>query len=357
MAEPSEPLEQEKNEYYFGLPSKPRLVARSNFATPWSLEWCENYVVRKAISVIGEQHVAQDILDKYDPSKITTCLGESMVDWTTIDVIRIGTEHSTSDPIVLWVGVLPGSLSWQEGVEVACRCRRLLLEAGLDMHCEIRESVVKRMTSVPVIPLGEGMDPSLSATLSGQAIAAEKSPTKEGTLGLYLSVDSVPCALVARHVVGEDDGPLDGYHVIMPGQTTYEAIRKQQKEDLAVCTTRAGKDACLKLGKHLGQLEQLGSRRIGHVLFSPPRVPIPRSDFSNQLWLPDYALIALDEERLPFGSLSNMVQIQMTFRQLRLIRQYHSGREQPTKPLHLHGTFTPGDHRVVAKYGRSTGLT
>lgn len=344
-----------------GLPSKPRLVGRSNYpATPWSQAWSDGYVVRKAISVIGKPHVVQDILTKYDPAKIINCLAD--IDWTTIDVVRIGTQHSTSDPIILWVGVVPGSLSWHKGVEVTYRCRSVLLKAGLDIHCEIRESIVKRTasSSVPVLLLEEGIEPSLSATLGGQAIAAERSPTREGTLGLYLSVGSVQCALVSRHVItGDDDdyNSLSGQHVIMPGQITYEAISNQQKENLAAYTTQDDKEDYLKLGIYLRQLEELSSRRIGHILFSPPRIPIPRPDHSNDHWLPDYAVIALDKGRLS-GSLSNTVQVHITPRQLRLMQQYHPGRKQAaTKPLHLQGTFTPGDHRVVGKYGKSTELT
>jgi hypothetical protein len=268
-------------------------VARSNFATPWSQESSDGWVDRKFISNIGKLDITQDILAKYDPDQIIACLGN--VDWTTIDVIRIGTQHSTSDPIILWVGVVPGSLSWQEGVKIACRCRKVLLEAGLDIHCEIRESIVKRTVSVSAISLQEGRVPSLSAMLGGQAIAAERTPTKEGTLGLYLLVGGVQCALVSRHVVGENDhASLSGQHVIMPGQSTYQAICNQQKEDLAACTTQNDTEACQKLGTHLRQLEELSSRRIGQILLSPPRVPTTPAGYRNP-WLPDSALIALDK--------------------------------------------------------------
>jgi len=52
------------------LPSKPRLVARSNFATPWSQKRRDGCVVRRVISVIGEQPIVHDILDKFNPDKI-----------------------------------------------------------------------------------------------------------------------------------------------------------------------------------------------------------------------------------------------------------------------------------------------
>jgi len=61
---------------------------------------------------------------------IMTCLAD--IDRTTIDVVRIGTQqHLGHHPVV---GVVPGSLSWQKGVEVAYRYRSVLLEAGLDIH-------------------------------------------------------------------------------------------------------------------------------------------------------------------------------------------------------------------------------
>jgi len=198
--------------------------------------------------------------------------------------------------------------------------------------------------------------------LGGQAIAAERTPTKEGTLGLYLLVGGAPCALVSRHVVGENDhGSLSGQHVIMPGQTTYEAICNQQKENLAACITKDDKEACQKLGNHLGQLEELASRRIGHVLISPPCVPTTRPGYSSP-WLPDYALVALDKGRLydslsNTDGLSNTVQVHVNFRQLRLMSKYRPNQKQPTQPLRLKDTFTPGGGQVVGKHGRSTDLT
>jgi len=138
------------------------------------------------------------------PDKIIACLVD--IDWTTIDMVRIGTQVDTSDPIILWVGVAPGSLSWQQGVEIACCCRKVLLKAGLDIHCEIRESIVKRTASVILFHEGNDLSlRSLSAALGGQAIAGEKTPTKEGTLGLYLLVGGVKCALVSRHAVSDDN--------------------------------------------------------------------------------------------------------------------------------------------------------
>ncbi|KAK0611149.1 hypothetical protein B0T14DRAFT_500309 [Immersiella caudata] len=355
MADMVEPSEEEKILYYYGLPSRPRLVARSNFANLWTQEWEDNHLIPKFIGPIGKPDVVQDIRHKYDPDKIIDCL--IGIDWTTIDMVRIGTLFNTSDPIILWVGVTPGSLSWQQGVKAARCCRKVLLKAGLDIHCEIRESIVKRTASV--IPSQKGNDlslRSLSAALGGQAIAGERTLTKEGTLGLYLLVDGVKCALVSRHAVsGDDSGSLVSQHVIMPGQKTYQTIYDDTEANLATATTQDGKAAYHKLLTHLNLLREPSSRRIGRIIFSPPRVPVARLGY-NSPWLPDYALVALDKERLDKG-LCNTIQIDTTIQCRQLMRKYHPNLHLPTGPLQLEGTFLPKDHKVVGKQGRSTGLT
>ncbi|GAB1312089.1 hypothetical protein MFIFM68171_02299 [Madurella fahalii] len=349
----AEPSEEEKAHYYHGLPSIPRLVARSNFTTSWAPMWEDNHPVRKTISIIGKQDVVQNIRDKYEPENIIPCLAD--IDWTTIDMVRIGTKGNTSDPIILWVGVKPGSLSWEKGIEVACCCRTVLLEAGLDIHCEIRESNVQRAASVisSWSQLGR-MEPSLTAALGGQAIAAEKTPTKEGTLALYLLVNGIKCALVSRHAVGDDHSHIDGQYVIMPGQSTYEEICDMYNAKLATCVVQDDKEAYQKLVHHVGTLANPASRRIGHILLSPPCRPMTRPGHIR--WLPDYAVVALDKERL-YEGLSNTVQVDFDYRSQRLMKKYYPNVQLSTGPLKLEGTFSPGDGRAVGKDGRSTGLT
>jgi hypothetical protein len=64
------------------------------------------------------------------------------VNWTSIDVVRIGIEDEWYwyRPVVLWIGVTPGSLS---GAVVVRKCRELLEEYTIfDVDVEIRESIV-----------------------------------------------------------------------------------------------------------------------------------------------------------------------------------------------------------------------
>jgi hypothetical protein len=305
------------------------------------------------MSIIGKQDVVQDIHNKYNPEKVIACLAD--IDWTTIDMVRIGTEGNTSDPIILWVGVKPGSLSWEKGVEVACCCREVLLTAGLEIHCEIRESIVQRAASVISSPSPMGRkEPSFTATLGGQAIAAEKTPSKEGTLALYLLVNDIKCALVSRHAVGDEYSHIEGQYVIMPGQSTYEKTCDRCNANLAACVTQTDKEACQKVVDHLGTLANLASRRIGHILLSPPCLPTTR--LGHIRWLPDYALVALDKERL-YEGLSNAIHVDIDYRSLQLMDRHYPNAPLSTGQLKLGGTFTPGDGRVVGKHGRSTGLT
>ena len=125
----------------------------------------------------------QDILTKYDPAKIINCLAD--IDWTTIDAVRIGTQHSTSDPIILWVGVVPGSLSWQRGVEVTYCCRSVLLKAGLDIHCEIRESIVKRTAATKPLHL-QG-----TFTLGDHRVVGKYGSSTELTWGVSHEIQSI----------------------------------------------------------------------------------------------------------------------------------------------------------------------
>jgi len=69
------------------------------------------------------------------------------VKWTSIDIVRIGNAGDSS--VILWIGVMPASLSHHGGFDVASKCRELLVKDNItDVDVEIRESVVTRWGSV-----------------------------------------------------------------------------------------------------------------------------------------------------------------------------------------------------------------
>jgi hypothetical protein len=81
--------------------------------------------------------------------KVHTLLESMEVKWTSIDIVRIGYDGEPSAPVILWIGVIPVSLSGGDGIIVAHRCREILEEYRItDVDVEIRESVVTQLVKV-----------------------------------------------------------------------------------------------------------------------------------------------------------------------------------------------------------------
>jgi hypothetical protein len=143
--------DEEAKYYYGGLPSAPILVARTS-TTPWEMPTGPE-----------ASHKAKELRTAYNPSlgeamrgdmssKLFAVLDSMEVKWTSIDVVRFGyaEEYSfESSPIILWIGVLPASLSRSDGAVAASKCREVLVENDFaDVEVEIRESVVSRWGSI-----------------------------------------------------------------------------------------------------------------------------------------------------------------------------------------------------------------
>jgi hypothetical protein len=134
--------------YYAGLPSAPILVARTG-TTPWVMPTgSEADLKDKELRPVGN-HPLREAMQGDLPPKLFSLLNSMEVKWTSIDSARIGNAEEYYVPIVLWIGVVPASLSRSDGVVVAFKCRELLVEHGItDVDVEIRESVVSRWGSV-----------------------------------------------------------------------------------------------------------------------------------------------------------------------------------------------------------------
>ena len=72
--------------------------------------------------------------------KVPAVLIDMKVIWTITDVVRIGYAEEFSAPVILWIGVMPGSLSGDDGIVVASKCKRLLEDHEI-VDVEICESV------------------------------------------------------------------------------------------------------------------------------------------------------------------------------------------------------------------------
>ncbi|KAL0069091.1 hypothetical protein AAF712_003777 [Marasmius tenuissimus] len=140
--------EMEANFYYSGLPSRPRLIARSS-TTPWEQPigpWA--YSERKELRIVGDHPVvtiwAPEGRDGLS-LQVMEILNSKRVQWTALDVIRIAKVGEPSAPVIVWIGILPQSLSPPNGLDVALECKQVLVRNSItDVDVEIRETLVSR---------------------------------------------------------------------------------------------------------------------------------------------------------------------------------------------------------------------
>ncbi|KAG8703591.1 hypothetical protein FRC08_002747 [Ceratobasidium sp. 394] len=210
---PSPPSEKEAMFYYAGLPSGPPLVARTG------IEWeeptgPEAYRVIRELRAVGN-HALKKVWEDNLALKVHALLDSSEVKWTSTDIVRIRDVGEDFAPVILWIGVMPGSLSGNDGVVVASKCRELLEENGItDVDVEIRESVVTRLAGPKLLtstgyfsdPTAELRDP-LTTTL-GIPICAQSTPWVDGSGGFFITEGENTKRLLlvtARHVVFSPD--------------------------------------------------------------------------------------------------------------------------------------------------------
>lgn len=138
----SPPSEIEAKLYYAGLPSAPRLVARTG-TTPWK-EPTGPEADRKLKELHpAGNHPIGDLWEEGLSFEVCAVLESMKVRWASIDICRIGYSEDSFSPVVLWIGVTPGSLSGNDGVAVVSECHKLLVEYDItDVEVEIRESVI-----------------------------------------------------------------------------------------------------------------------------------------------------------------------------------------------------------------------
>ncbi|KAH9955048.1 hypothetical protein BGW80DRAFT_1258334 [Lactifluus volemus] len=217
LLEPSLPprvSELEGKCYYRGLPSSPRLIARTG--APWyPPTGPEAYTRIRELRIPGE-HELFDVWEDNLAIKVHDILNLNDVNWSSTEIVRIGyVDNPDSDGnLVLWIGVYssPPRLSYDVGIQVAVQCKETLLSYGIkDVDVELRESdFVQPVGPALLKPTGffKFVHPAAIArepfiTSVGTSICAENTPWAEGTLGFFIAVEGVDklFGVTARHVL------------------------------------------------------------------------------------------------------------------------------------------------------------
>ncbi|KAL5593144.1 hypothetical protein FOBRF1_012246 [Fusarium oxysporum] len=149
-----EPSDRERRMYYCGLPSGPKLVARSSI-TPWFQphEWPKN----KRLDV-ATGHKIQQLWNDPQGSLRKLIIGNlSGIDWTAIDILRVGYEDAYQDadrlsqcPVTMLISVTENSASFRQAEATIVACKDILIRFGLnDVEVEMKESIVSTTASIP----------------------------------------------------------------------------------------------------------------------------------------------------------------------------------------------------------------
>ena len=341
---PFVPSAEEAQHRYCGLPSHPLFIARSSHDI-WIMPTSMEYIQPKELRRVGE-HPLTDIWEGNVDIAMHSYLVEHEVQYTSLDPVRIGTIHEAAAPVIIWVGVEPGSLSAMRGIEVAVGLRTFLLQNNIDdVHIEIRESVVSRsakmynpaLTSNPTVQVREPLSTALGIT-----ICAEATPEIQGTATLFFTVSSKPdklFLLAAKHVLSRIDEENNHYeyhnsaprrNVLLLGTNGFKAyiedIMKRTRGCKIVIENLEGRlelankvedpqeaqaerdDVQAKLKTEQRALQQLQQfladvrrdwedpkkRIIGHIVLSPPLILGAGEDGFTQ----DLAVIEVDTTKV-----------------------------------------------------------
>ncbi|KZT04518.1 uncharacterized protein LAESUDRAFT_298724 [Laetiporus sulphureus 93-53] len=383
---PSPPSEKEAMFYYSGLPSGPRLVARTG-TTPWKEPTGpEAYRKLKELGPVGN-HPLCEVWGDGLALKVHDLLDTMKVKWTSIDVVRIKDVEESFAPVILWIGVLPASLSGEDGVVVASKCRELLVESGItDVDVEIRESVVTRWAA-PKFPTSTySFDSTVDVrepltTTLGLPICAQSTPCADGTGGFFIAegVNTKRLLLVtARHVIFPPDknenkhfehknDSQPRHNVTLFGDAAFNKYLESIKAEIG------GKVADKDVSTHWATPE---SRVLGHVILSPPiNVGI---DSSGEGYTEDWAVIEIDASKVDASNFDgNAIDLGTRIPVYEFARMMHPNpRNAPSfeypgdRLLRLKGTIPDEEMRhptaldqndepclVVIKRGITTGLT
>jgi hypothetical protein len=354
--------------YYHGLPSGPKLIARSS-TTPWPHphQWPEN----KKLDVATGHAIQQPWNDPRGTLQQLIIRTLSDIDWTAIDILRVGYESAYENadrapecPVTMLISVSENSTSFHQAETAIVECKQILARLALDdVEVEVKESIVCTAAS------NQGPD-TYSPTSGPQALRLTCGPfnndvddvkfqfghhvseyigtsigvrgPKKGTKSLYLQGnDNKTYALTCRHVLFTDSDFIEYRSGDDNDKTTKQVIQPAEGTLVDTVTSFFSEKSGIETGIHLTslpryntpafqvqrldilqkrsllescqprieQLQDYGSFTLGRVEFSPP-IQV----YSDRVR--DWALVELSQESFTtrLGDLTNKVPVTQQLR-------------------------------------------
>lgn len=299
--------------------------------------------------------------------KVCQLLDKDELVWTSIDVVRFKVEKEPVGPVVLWIGVIPETLSAKDARTSAAGCLELLQQFDIaDVEVEFRNSIYIRSAGPSLLKPVSDLHPTVDVRRAltpvlGLSIAAQATPHVEGTGGLYLAEvgGSQNILLVtARHVLFP---PREAFHlaysythtdlgapqrnVLLFGTRAFDELLKsielsirdqsimvdvyerqieklqervagEDENDIEEATTELQQTQALlmvvnttieALEKFHDEVKsdwrQAKKRVIGHVVFSPP-ITVATEGFTE-----DYAVVELDTTKFKKAFKANVMDL------------------------------------------------
>lgn len=309
------PTGPEAASYYYGLPTNPRLVARTGTAQFKQPQGDVGPRPFKVLCRVGPHDIAGPWHDGTLTVRIMNAL--RALRWTAIDVVRIGYAGGDFFPVTILVSVEPSSTGWPEGKAAVDVCEQVLHDSLLfDVNVEIKEGVVFNLVNhktapprAPPLLTAEDVntheryidDAAPLSELVGTEISLFDLPTYRGTKGCYLRdrKNGDIYALTCRHVVlPNEDNTRD---FTDPAVADYPIIQASEET-----TTDHTPSVAPELRSLWGRSARPQDRIIGHVVCAPRICSVGSGPATR---MRDWALIKLHpgKHTTPLRQLQNRV--------------------------------------------------
>ncbi|KAG6887900.1 hypothetical protein C0995_011723, partial [Termitomyces sp. Mi166 len=137
-------------------------------------------------------HKINDVWKDLGP-KVCQLLDSKELLWTSINVVRFKVDRGPVGPVILWIGVVPSTVSSNDACTSANSCLGLLKEFGItNVEVEFRVSIYIRSASSSFLKPVSDLHPTVNihgplTAVLGPSIAAEATPHVDGTGVIYLA--------------------------------------------------------------------------------------------------------------------------------------------------------------------------